>query len=83
MREVTQSVAKTIRIDDVPDETYEALRIQAEAEGLTVADYLRRQLRLITRPTTAEVIERALRRSRENGPTNDDILTAIHQGRGA
>ncbi|MFC4010389.1 hypothetical protein ACFOY2_24400 [Nonomuraea purpurea] len=75
-------MAKTIRIDDVPDETYEALRVQAEIEGLTVSDYLRRQLRLITRPTTTEVVERALRRPREGGPTNDDILAAIREGRG-
>jgi hypothetical protein len=80
--EVTHSVAKSIRIDDIPDETYEALRVQAEAEGMTVSDYLRRQLRLITRPTVAEVVERALRRPREGGPSNDDILDAIHESRG-
>ncbi|MEV0621554.1 hypothetical protein AB0I81_50060 [Nonomuraea sp. NPDC050404] len=79
---MTQSVAKSIRIDDIPNETYEAIRLQAEAEGLTVSDYLRRQLRLITRPTAADVVERALRRPRENGPSNDDILAAIHESRG-
>ena len=75
-------MAKSIRIDDVPDETYEALSLQAEAEGLTVSGYLRRQLRLITRPTVADVVGRALRRPRDNGPTNDDILEAIHESRG-
>ncbi|WP_346113655.1 hypothetical protein [Nonomuraea maheshkhaliensis] len=75
-------MAKTIRVDDVPDETYEALRVQAEAEVLSVSDYLRRRLRLITRPTVAGVVDRALQRPRENGPTNDDILAAIHESRG-
>ncbi|WP_188193978.1 hypothetical protein [Nonomuraea sp. SYSU D8015] len=52
------------------------------AEGLTISDYLRRQLRLFTRPTAAEVVERALRRPRDGGPTNEDIVQAIHDSRG-
>ncbi|MEU8361623.1 hypothetical protein AB0C27_36960 [Nonomuraea sp. NPDC048882] len=38
--------------------------------------------RPVARPTVAEVVDRALRRPRENGPTNDDILSAIHESRG-
>ncbi|MFI7453351.1 hypothetical protein ACIBQX_38090 [Nonomuraea sp. NPDC049714] len=75
-------MTKSIRIDDIPDDTYEALLAQAEVEGLTVSDYLRRQLRLITRPTVAEVIARALSRPRDHGPTNQDVLEAIWESRG-
>ena len=76
------SMAKNLQIRNVPDDVHARVRARAAAEGLSVSDYLLNQITQIAkRPTQAEVFARAARRAREDGPTLDDILSAIEEGR--
>jgi antitoxin FitA len=75
-------MAKTLQIRDVPDDVHATARARAAASGMSVSEYLLRQItELMRRPTQAEVFARAARHAREDGPTVDDILTAIEEGR--
>ena len=75
-------MAKNLQIRNVPDEVHSTVRARAAAAGLSVSEYLLNQITDIARrPTQEEVFKRAARRAREDGPTVDDILTAIKEGR--
>lgn len=59
---------KNVQIRDVSDETYTVLRTRAATDGLSLAQYLRRELdRMADRPTMAELLERADRRRERLG----------------
>ena len=52
-----------VQVRRVPDEVHAALRKRAAAEGLSLAEFLLRELIAIAeRPTKAEVLARAARR---------------------
>lgn len=71
-----------LQIRNVPADVHAVVRARAAAQGLSVSEYLLNQITELARhPTQAEVFARAARRSREGGPTVDDILTAIDEGR--
>ncbi|MFL6052403.1 MAG: FitA-like ribbon-helix-helix domain-containing protein [Actinoallomurus sp.] len=75
-------MAKNLQIRNVPDDVHRTVRARAAAAGLSVSEYLLNQITEIAhRPTPTEVFQRAARRAREDGPTVDDILTAIKEGR--
>jgi plasmid stability protein len=76
------NMAKNLQIRNVPDDVHAAVRARAAAAGLSVSEYLLNQItELAKQPTQAEVFARAARRSREEGPTVDDILSALDEGR--
>lgn len=61
-------MAKTVQIREVSDETYAVLRTRAASDGLSLTQYLRRELdRIADRPTMAELLERADRRRERLG----------------
>ncbi len=71
-----------LQIRNVPEDVHSTVRARAAAEGLSVSEYLLRQITELARtPTQADVFARAARRARQDGPTVDDILTAIEEGR--
>jgi plasmid stability protein len=81
--EVAEPMPKNLQIRNVPDDVHAAIRARAAEEGLSMSDYLLRELREIARrPTNAEILERALARSRESGPTSEEIVAAVRSGRG-
>lgn len=74
------SVSKNLQIRNVPDDVHATIRARAAAAGLSVSDYLLRQITEIAeRPTVAEVLERA--RQRSGGATGEDIVAAVREGR--
>ena len=51
---------KMIQIRNVPDEVHRTLKMRAAAEGLSLSDYLLRDIeRAANRPTIEEILERA------------------------
>ena len=73
-------VTKTIQIRDVPDDVHATLRARAAAAGESLSDYLRAEVEQVARrPAIADVLRRA--RSRTEGPTTEDILAALDEGR--
>lgn len=73
-------MSKNLQIRNVPDDVHATVRARAAAAGLSVSDYLLRQITEIAeRPTVAEVLERA--RQRSGGATGEDIVAAVREGR--
>lgn len=59
-----QRMAKMIQIRNVPDDIHRTLKIRAAEAGMTLSDYLRREVEQVARrPTTRELIERLRSRS--------------------
>ena len=69
-----------IQIRDVPDSVHRQLRVRAAQEGLSLSEYLRRELeRLAGRRSVAEVL--ADWQAPRADVASDEILDAIHEGR--
>lgn len=57
-------MAKMIQIRNVPDDLHRVLRVRAAQAGLSLSDYLLRQLRRVAdRPTREELLERIAQRT--------------------
>lgn len=71
-----------MQIRDVPDATRKALRARAASRGQSLNAYLLEVLaREVARPTVAEVLERAARRSRGSDVSAVDALRSGRQER--
>lgn len=75
----------TIQVRDLSDVTYEVIRVRAEKAGMSLQKYLWAELTgLAARPTKGELMDEIEKRiaGREGpGPTRDDVLKALHEGR--
>ncbi|MCO6004335.1 hypothetical protein NE236_05015 [Actinoallomurus purpureus] len=74
-------MSKNLQIRNVPDKVHAKVRARAAAEGLSLSEYLLRQITELTdRPTAAEVFERV--RQRTGGARGEDIVAVIREERG-
>ncbi|WP_420113884.1 FitA-like ribbon-helix-helix domain-containing protein [Pseudactinotalea sp.] len=72
----------TLYIRDVPESVSEVLKRRAAAEGKSLSTYVAGELtNLAQRPTNAEVVARLAERDRSSGPSTDEILAALDEGR--
>ena len=70
------TMPKAIQIRDVPEDAHRVLRTRAAAVGMSLSDYLRRELiRIAERPTNADVLARAALRS--GGFSHEEIVEAV------
>ena len=77
-----RDMSKMIQIRNVPDEMHRALKVRAAEEGMTLSDYIKRELGRVSRQTTLDEI-RAWRRSRPpSAMTTQGIVDAIREVRG-
>ena len=73
-------MARTIQIRDVPDDVHRTLRSRAAAAGVSLSDYLRREVvRLAERPPVADVLLRAAHR--HGGTDVPSIVAEVRSGR--
>lgn len=76
-------MSKTIQVRDVPDDVHEQLRVRAARAGVSLSEYLRREVSaLARRPTLEEFFARVGARG-ETSVSTDEILEAIHAERAA
>lgn len=79
-------MSSVIQIRDVPDDVHEALVGAAEAQGLSLTRYLRRELEhLAKRAQTVRDNAAVIRQTQARVGAHvdrDTILTALHEGRG-
>lgn len=69
-----------MQIRNLDDATYEKLRARATADGMSLSQYLRRQLdHLADLATMIEVLERADRWRTEGGGIPGEVLAAAHE----
>jgi len=73
-------VPKTVQIRDVPDAVHATLRSRAAAAGLSLSEYLLRELtEVASRPEISDVLRRAAERA--GGASGVDIVAAVRAGR--
>lgn len=74
-------MSKMIQIRNVPDDVHKALKIRATKEGMSLSDFLRREVtRVAEQPTLEEMIERI--RRREPVELDEDPAVTIRKLRG-
>jgi plasmid stability protein len=74
-------MSKMIQIRNVPDDVHKALKIRATKEGMSLSDYLLREVtKVAEKPSLEEVLERIRRR----GPIGEpfDAAAAVRELRG-
>ena len=72
----------TLYVRDVPAEVAQALKERASAEGMSLSAYVVSELvRIASRPTNAEIVQRLRERDRSEGPTSTDIDDALRESR--
>jgi hypothetical protein len=73
-------VPKNVQIRNLDDATYAKLRSRAAADGMSLSQYLRRQLdHLADLATMAEILERADKWRAEGGGIPGDVMAAAHE----
>jgi antitoxin FitA len=75
-------MSKMIQVRNVPDDVHRALKATALAEGMSLSDYLKRELATIASQASFEEIDA---RIRARGPSNlrtDTVLSALREARG-
>jgi hypothetical protein len=73
-------MSKMIQIRNVPDGIHRTLKVRAAKAGLTLSDFLLRELRFLTeRPTMEELLERIASRGRTD--PGESAADAVRAGR--
>jgi len=74
-------MSKMIQIRNVPDDVHKALKIRAIKEGMSLSEYL---LREVTKVAAKPSLEEVLGRIRRRGPTGEpfDSAAAVREIRG-
>jgi plasmid stability protein len=80
-----QNMSKMIQIRNVPDDLHRELKMRAAAAGMSMSDYIKRELSRRSRKSTIpEMIER--RRARNRGKsstlTTQKVVDIIREARG-
>jgi len=80
-----EHMSKMIQIRNVPDDLHRELKMRAAAAGMSMSDYIKRELGLRRSKSTIREIG-ARRRARSGGKksslTTQDIVDIIREGRG-
>lgn len=78
-----QHMSKMIQIRNVPDDLHRELKMRAAAAGMSMSDYIKRELSRKSRKSTIkEIGARSRGRSAGSTMTTQDIVDAIREVRG-
>jgi antitoxin FitA len=75
-------MSKMIQVRNVPDDLHRKLKMRAAAEGMTLSDYIKRELRLGTRKSTIREIAARNKGRRPSGVTTKMTVDIIRESRG-
>ena len=75
MQSRTINFMASVQIRDVPDEVRLALRARAAAAGISLSEFLLREMTRIARPPVADVLRTSA--ARGDGVSRDDALAAL------
>jgi plasmid stability protein len=78
-----EAMSKMIQIRNVPDDLHRQLKIRAAAAGMSMSDYLKRELDIRTRKSTIpEIIARREASGRKSTSTTQQLVEIIRETRG-
>lgn len=75
-------MSKMIQIRDVPDQVHRTLKVRAAAEGLSLSDYIKRDLEELAKQATIEDVFASARARGSSGITTEDLVAGIRASRG-
>jgi antitoxin FitA len=76
-------MSKMIQIRNVPDDLHRQLKIRAAAAGMSMSDYIKRELGMRTsKSTIAEIVARREASGRKSTSTTQELVDIIREARG-
>lgn len=75
-------MSKMIQVRNVPDEMHRALKASAAAEGLSLSDYIKRELGGVTAKASLEEIDARIRARGPSGVKRESIVRILRESRG-
>ncbi len=77
-----EHMSKMIQVRNVPDEVHRTLKARAAAAGMSLSDYIKRDLEeAAARPTLEEIDARVVARGR-SGLRTRTVISALREARG-
>lgn len=75
-------MSKMIQVRNVSDDVHRILKIRAAAEGISLSDYIKRDLEDLAKQATIEEVFADARARGDSGITSEEIVADIRQARG-
>jgi antitoxin FitA len=76
-------MSKMIQIRNVPDDLHRELKMRAAAAGMSMSDYIKRELdRRRRKSTIAEIVARREAQGRRSTATTQEVVDTIREARG-
>ncbi|MFN8216771.1 MAG: toxin-antitoxin system HicB family antitoxin [Solirubrobacterales bacterium] len=75
-------MSKMIQIRNVPEEMHRALKVRAAAEGISLSDYIKRELATMTAKVGFDELEARIEARGPSGVRRETILRALRESRG-
>jgi plasmid stability protein len=75
-------MSKMIQVRNVPDDVHTTLKVRAAAEGVSLSDYIKRDLEELTKQATIEDIFARARARGSSGITAEEIVGDLRELRG-
>jgi len=75
-------MSKMIQIRNVPDEMHRALKVRAAAEGISLSDYIKRELGVMTAKVGFDEIEARIAARGPSQVKGETVLRLLREGRG-
>lgn len=74
-------MSKMIQVRNVPDDLHRALKTSALTEGMSLSDYIKRELATIAGQASFEEIDARIRARGPSGLRSETILSALRESR--
>ena len=75
-------MSKMIQVRNVSDDVHRVLKATALAEGMSLSDYIKRELATIANQASFEEIDARIRARGPSGLRRETILSALREARG-
>lgn len=75
-------MSKMIQIRNVPDDVHRVLKVRAAAEGISLSDYIKRDLEELAKQAMIEDVFASARARGSSGITTEEIVADIRASRG-
>ena len=75
-------MSKMIQIRNVPDDLHRSLKIRAAAAGMTLSDYIKKELSWANEKDSLEAIFARAKAHGPSGMTTQEVVDLIREGRG-
>jgi antitoxin FitA len=75
-------MSKMIQVRNVPDEMHRALKTSAAAEGISLSDYIKRELGGVTAKASLEEIDARIRARGPSKVKRETIIRILRESRG-